>query len=347
MDKVTAMKKEMKILATTFIVITLVISFGIVLYLNQTQEKETLVISTTTSLFDTGVLDVLKESYEAENPDTLLAFISAGTGIAITHAKNGDADLILVHSPSQEWTFMNETYGVNRKIFAYNFFTIVGPATDPAGISTLDPIEALQAIYSYGHATNTSLWVSRDDRSGTNSKEIALWEDAGYNYSTIKSEGWLLSSGSGMGTTLQLADELQLYTLSDIGTFLKYNTDGLIELDNLVGAGESLLNVYSAIAVNDAKVAGVHFNLAMEFIQWLVGDTAQSIIRDFGESEYGQSLFNPSVEIIETQVPAQIYDWIRANAFFEFEGTLYECPPIWRTGQFSLYPMAALSSSSK
>ncbi|MFX1561302.1 MAG: substrate-binding domain-containing protein [Promethearchaeota archaeon] len=331
------MRKETRIAVAAAIVIVILAGTGFYIYWLQTQGKETLVISTTTSLYDTGLLDLFKERYELEHPTVILAFISAGTGIAITHAMNGDADMILVHSPSQEYTFMNASFGVNRKIFAYNYFTIVGASNDVAGINQTDPITALQMIYDYGHAHNTSLWVSRDDLSGTNSKEISLWTAAGYNYTELKDMPWFVSSGQGMGSTLNVANEQSLYTLSDIGTYLKYRADGLISLDQLVEEGQNLLNVYSAIPVNSTTVTSVKFNLAMEFLQWLVSSAVQQVIAVYGVADYGQGFFFPAVDVLETESPSQIYGWIRDYAFFDEGGTLYECPPTWRIGDYGLY----------
>ncbi len=331
------MRRETQMAAAAIIIMGVLAGASFYIYWMQTQGKETLTISTTTSLYDTGLLDLLKERYEQDNPNVILAFISAGTGIAITHAMNGDADMILVHSPSQEYAFMNASYGVNRKIFAYNYFTIVGPSSDVAGINQTDPITALQMIYDYGHAHNTSLWVSRDDLSGTNSKEIALWNAAGYNYTELRDMPWFLSSGLGMGSTLNVAEEQSLYTLSDIGTFLKYRADSLITLEQLVEEGQDLLNVYSAIAVNSTTVTSVKFGLAMEFLQWLVSASVQQVIADYGVADYGQGLFFPAVDILETETPALIYGWIRDYAFFNDGGTLYECPPSWRSDDYGLY----------
>jgi len=331
------MRKETRIVTAAIVIIAILAGSSFYFYWIQNQGRETLVISTTTSLYDTGLLDLLKERYEQEHPNVILAFISAGTGIAITHAMNGDADMILVHSPSQEYAFMNASFGVNRKIFAYNYFTIVGPLSDVAGINQTDPITALQMIYNYGHAHNTSLWVSRDDLSGTNSKEISLWAAAGYNYTELRDQPWFVSSGLGMGSTLNVANEQSLYTLSDIGTYLKYKADGLISLDQLVEEGQDLLNVYSAIPVNSTTVTTVKYNLAMEFLQWLVSSSVQEIIADYGVADYGQGLFFPAVDILETESPAQIFGWIRDYAFFDEGGTLYECPPTWQTGDYGLY----------
>jgi tungstate transport system substrate-binding protein len=331
------MRRETRIAAAAVLIIVVFAGSSYYVYWTQTQGKVTLTISTTTSLYDTGLLDLIKERYEQNNPTVILAFISAGTGIAITHAKNGDADMILVHSPSQEYAFMNESYGVNRKIFAYNYFTIVGPSADVVGINQTDPITALQMIYNYGHAHNTSLWVSRDDLSGTNSKEISLWKAAGYNYTELKEEPWFVSSGQGMGSTLNLADEQSLYTLSDIGTYLKYRADGLISLEQLIQEGEDLLNVYSAIAVNSTTVPAVKFDLAMDFIKWIVGTTAQQLIAEYGVADYGQGLFFPAVNILKNGTPAQIFGWIRNYAFFNDGGTLYECPSKWQVGDYGIY----------
>ncbi|MBY8998769.1 MAG: substrate-binding domain-containing protein [Candidatus Thorarchaeota archaeon] len=330
-------QRETRIAVAAVLVVVILAGTSYYIYWNQNQGRDMLVISTTTSLYDTGLLDVIKERYEQENPNVILAFISAGTGIAITHAKNGDADMILVHSPSQEYSFMNESYGVNRKIFAYNYFTIVGPSSDVAEINQTDPISALQMIYNYGHAHNTSLWITRDDFSGTNSKEISLWGAAGYNYTQLRDEPWFVSSGVGMASTLNIANEQSLYTLSDIGTYVKYKSDELISLDQLVGEGQELLNVYSAIVVNNTTVSFAKFDLAMDFLQWIVGLTAQQLIADYGVADYGQGLFFPVVDMLESESPTQIFGWIREYAFFNDGEDLYECPPGWRFGEYGLY----------
>lgn len=323
--------------AAALFVVAMFAGTSFYIYWHQNQGREMLVISTTTSLYDTGLLDLIKERYEQENPNVILVFISAGTGIAITHAKNGDADMILVHSPSQEYSFMSEIYGVNRKIIAYNYFTIVGPSSDVAEINQTNPISALQMIYNYGRVHNTSLWISRDDLSGTNSKEMALWATAGYNYTELRDEPWFVSSGVGMASTLNIADEQSLYTLSDIGTYVKYRSEELISLDQLVGEGQELLNVYSAIAVNSTTVSSVKFDRAMDFLQWIVGQTAQQLIADYGIADYGQGLFFPVVDILESESPTQIFGWIRDYAFFNDGEYLYECPPRWRLGEYGLY----------
>jgi tungstate transport system substrate-binding protein len=338
------MRNEKRFMFTVLFLTLFMSGLGVGSYLLQIQNRDLLVISTTTSLYDTGLLDVLKSNYEQTHTNVLLAFISAGTGIAITHAMNGDADAILVHSPNQERSFMEQGYGVNRKILAYNFFTIVGPSNDPAGIRNMSAIQALSQIYNYGHTHTTSIWASRDDRSGTNAKEIALWNQTGYDFDELTNEAWFISTGSGMGSTLQLVDELNLYTLSDSSTFLKFSKEGLINLESLVNSDEALINVYSAVAVSSNHTDSAMFDHAMDFIQWIVGNQAQGIIENFGQEDYNQSLFSPAADIVQSGSPADIYNWITESAFFDFEGEFYECPPPWRDGDFGLYSSLVMMS---
>ncbi|MGQ9680108.1 MAG: substrate-binding domain-containing protein [Candidatus Bathyarchaeia archaeon] len=246
-------------------IILMCIIVGVILagscwYLLQPRQKDILIVSTTTSLYETGLLDVLKPRFEARYPEFNVSFISQGTGLAIETAKRGDADMILVHDPASERAFLEQGYGVNRKVIAYNFFIIVGPKSDPAGIKGLAPLEALKKIYAQG-LEGGAIWVSRGDNSGTHSKEKALWKTAGLNLTRIKAEKasgtdapWYLEAGAGMTATLQLANQKEAYTLSDIGSFLKNSKTGNIQLVALVEGGKEVLNVYSAIAVNPQKV---------------------------------------------------------------------------------------------
>src|SRR3989304_8649186 len=167
-------------------------------------------------------------------------------------------------------------YGVNRKIIAYNYFTIVGPNDDPAEITGKTANDAMKAIAAYGESQAdqsgvTKIWVSRGDNSGTHSKEQSLWKAAGFNYTLISAEPWYASVGQGMGATLNVANEKTAYTLSDIGTYLKYEKEGVISLDALLTEEKSLLNVYSVMAVNQTVAANqtlhdkINYNDAMDF----------------------------------------------------------------------------------
>jgi tungstate transport system substrate-binding protein len=243
---------------------------------------------------------------------------------------------------------MEGNYGVNRKIIAYNFFVIVGPTDDPAEIAGLNVTSALNHIYAYGHNQNSSIWISRDDRSGTNTKEMVLWTQTGFDYDEIREEPWFVSSGTGMGSTIQIASELGLYVLSDIGTYFKYSSENLTALQQHVSSDSTLINVYSAIAVNSSHVEGVKFDLAMELMNWLVSSDAQELIESYGRVDYGQSLFIPAVSIIQTQEPLDVFSWIQTSAFFDINGTLYECPPQWRSSvSYSLVSVFVLKISQK
>jgi len=292
-------------------------------------------ISTTTSLYDTGLLDEVKKQYEATH-SVDLNIISAGTGIALQQASSGDADIVLVHSPSQEKTFLTNGYGVCRRIIAYNYFTIVGPNTDPAEITGKNATEALKSILAYGRnqTGQTIIWASRGDNSGTFSKEQSLWTSAGYNQTTISTESWYATTGSGMADTLNVANQKSAYTLSDLGTYLKLSKDGTISLESIVSGGKSLLNVYSVMAVNPAKVSNVSFNDAIDFIKWLVSDTGQQVISNYGKADYSQSLFYSAVQPLKDNSPQPDISWIRSYAFFN--GT--ECPTQYRDDHPELYP---------
>lgn len=308
---------KMIVTATTITVMTIAATQAYFQYF----AKTTLKISTTTSLYETGLLDEIKKAFEAKYPLTL-QFISVGTGIAIQHAKNGDVDLVLVHSPTLEKNFLEEGYGVCRKIIAYNFFAIVGPQDDPAEIRGLNVTAALQRIVDYGRRQTSKVWVSRGDNSGTHSKEKGLWESAGYNYTILSAESWYANVGSGMGQTLFVANEFSAYTLSDIGTYLKYVKEGRISLDLLITQEREVLNVYSAIAVNQTQHSDVNFNGAITFIKFLISDEGQQLIENYGKEDYGQSLFYGAVKSLKQGTPPQIVQWIQDYAFFNGS----ECP---------------------
>jgi tungstate transport system substrate-binding protein len=314
------------VLATIIVIAGTIVYFGFF-------ARRSLRISTTTSLFDTGLLDEVTKQYEATH-SVDLSIISAGTGIALQQAQAGDADIVLVHSPSQELTFLTNGYGVCRRIIAYNYFTIVGPTEDPAGITGKNATEALKSILSYGrnHADQT-IWVSRGDNSGTFAKEQSLWTSAGYNQTTISAESWYATTGSGMAYTLNVANQKDAYTLSDMGTYLSLSKSGTISLKAIVNGGKSLLNVYSVMAVNPAKVSNVSFNDAIDFIKWLVSDTGQQLISNYGVSNYSQQLFYGAVQPLKNSSPQPDVSWIQSYAFFN--GT--ECPTQYRDDHPELY----------
>ena len=243
-------------------------------------------VATTTSLYDTGLWTYLKPIFE-EQYNMALDVTSQGSGAAINLSKTGDVDVLAVHSKADEIKFVADGYGVERIPFAYNYFVIVGPASDPAGISGMNASSAFKQIATYA----TTQFVSRGDNSGTHSKEKALWKLAGLNYSDIQAASWYVSAGAGMGATLTMANEKGAYTLSDKGTFLSYADD--LDLEIIVENSGDLLNVYSVIAVNQSKFSWINIAGANNLIEFMTSNETQQLIADYGIDTYGQSLFFP------------------------------------------------------
>jgi len=216
--------------------------------------------------------------------------------------KNGDVDVVTVHDPLQEAAFIAggyaleaEGYGAERVPWAYNYFIIVGPEADPAGIGggDLTPEEAFQKIQMEGAADpETVKFVSRGDNSGTHGKEKAVWASAGYDYTTDiqgtgATAGWYIEAGTGMGATLVMANEMIAYTLSDKGTFLDYQGD--LDLVTLLDTGDIMLNVYTVLICKN----GINPEMAQNLVDFLRADDTQDLIAEFGVSDYGESLFYP------------------------------------------------------
>jgi tungstate transport system substrate-binding protein len=244
-------------------------------------------VATTTSLYDTGLWGYLEPQFE-DKYDVELDVLYAGTGKALEWGARGDVDVITVHSKSQELQFVADGYGVERVPFAYNYFLIIGPASDPAGIGGMSPEAAFTQLISAGESNSDVKFVSRGDDSGTHVKEKAIWASAGYDYEEVRgSGGWYIEGGSGMGHTLVMANEKNAYTLSDIGTFLSYRGD--LDLVPVVEEGDILLNVYSVIATTGTKNPEMADNL----VEFLTSDDVQELIGDYGVEEYGRQLFTP------------------------------------------------------
>ncbi|MEN6442415.1 MAG: substrate-binding domain-containing protein [Methanoregula sp.] len=265
-----------------------------------------LVIATTTSLYDTGLLAYLQPKFEAQNNVKLL-ITSQGTGKAIELAKNGDADVLLVHSPAQELTFMKDGYGLNRRSFASNSFIIVGPKNDPAGIANMTPENAFTTLYLKGTNNTPNIYfVSRGDGSGTQTAEKNIWKNANYNYTTQveKSGSWYLEAGKGMGETLQMSNEKNAYTLTDEGTFLAYKSN--LTLVPLISKGPSLLNIYSVMTVYNTKQPADKIKMANNFVNFLISAQTQKDIGNYGVEKYGKSLFIP----MSVSVPTATAGWV-------------------------------------
>ena len=250
-------------------------------------------LATTTSLYDTGLWDTLERRFE-DRYNVELDILTGGTGKALEFGRLGEVDALAIHDRVREEAFVAEGYGVERHPIAYNYFLIVGPESDPAGISKLAPEEALSEVMRRGQGSGDRVWfVSRGDESGTHAREKLLWEKAGFSYDTVRDSGsWYLESGAGMGAVLLLADEKDAYTLTDAGTFLAFKKD--LDLTPLVESGDSLLNVYSVIAVSPERFPGANSDMADRLIQFLTSEEVQDLIGDHGVSEYGRALFTPT-----------------------------------------------------
>ena len=249
--------------------------------------QERLRVATTTSLYDSGLWEYLEPIFENEY-GVEVDILYAGTGIALEYGKRGDVDVIIVHAKAREEQFVAEGYGLERVPFAYNYFLIVGPAADPAGIKGLSPEDAFKKLFNTGSGS----FISRGDDSGTHGKEKAIWKQAGFNYEKVREAGqWYIEAGRGMGATLLMASEKQAYTLTDIGTFLSYK--GQADLVPIIDKGSILLNVYSVIAINRDKHPKTNAEMAENMVNFLISPQIQELIGNYGVKEYGMQLFLP------------------------------------------------------
>jgi len=291
----------LKIAVSVLVVAVIAMVLVMVLGRGAQTEKEVLKVATTTSLYDTGLWDYLETIFE-ERYNADLQITAQGSGASLELGKKGDVDVVAVHDPAQEAAFIAGNYSVKAQNFsaervtwAYNYFIIVGPESDPAGISggNLTPEQAFQKIQQEGAADpETVKFVSRADNSGTHGKEKALWKAAGYNYTadiegTGTAAGWYLETGKGMGDTLLVASEKMAYTLTDKGTFLAVQGD--LNLVPLLDTGGTLLNVYSVIICKN----GVQPEMANNLVNFLRAPDIQALIAGFGVPEYGEPLFFP------------------------------------------------------
>lgn len=242
-----------------------------------------LVLATTTSTDDSGLLDFLLPMFEKEAGVTV-DVIAVGTGQALKLGEDGNADVLLVHSRANEDKFMEAGHGTRREDIMYNDFVILGPESDPAGIKGMtNAADAMKKI-----AEAEAAFISRGDESGTHSKEKSLWAKA-----EIEPAGdWYISTGQGMGEVITMANEQQAYTLSDRATYLARSKAGL-DLAVLVEGDKALFNPYGVITVNPEKNPGIKADLSNQFVDWLISVPTQEQIASFGKEEFGQSLFIP------------------------------------------------------
>ncbi len=255
-------------------------------------DSREVILATTTSTQDSGLLDVLIPKFEDEYGYKVKT-IAVGSGQALRLGEQGEADVILAHSPQAEEDFVAAGNGVERQPVMHNDFVIVGPREDPAGIAGVaSAADALKRIAQSG-----ALFLSRGDQSGTNAKELALWKKAGIE----PSGGWYQETGQGMGATLTIAEEKRGYTLSDRGTYLSQRHN--LHLSVLVQGDPGLFNIYHVMIVNPEKHSNVNAEGARAFANFITSAQTQDLISGFGIDQFGEPLFVPDAYVKSTPPP--------------------------------------------
>ena len=230
-----------------------------------------MLLATTTSTYDSGLLDFILPDFEEQTGATV-EVVAVGTGAALELGRNGDADVVLVHARELEDAFVEAGYGTQRYDVMYNDFVIIGPEDDPAGIAGVEDAAAAFAAIAEAEAA----FISRGDNSGTHNKELNIWESA-----EIEPAGdWYQEAGQGMGAVLTIANELHAYTLTDRATYLARLEEGL-DLPILVEGDEALFNPYGVIPVNPEEHPTVNADLAQAFVAWLIAPETQDLIEAF------------------------------------------------------------------
>ncbi|SDK88086.1 tungstate transport system substrate-binding protein [Maridesulfovibrio ferrireducens] len=274
--------KKINVMLLTFALVALLVSPGLV------KAEEVLMMATTTSTDNTGLLDELAPKFQKDT-GIELRWTAVGTGKALKMGENCDVDVLLVHAPAAEQKYVDSGALKDRKEVMYNDFVIIGPASDPAGVKGLSVVDAMKTI-----ASKKAAFVSRGDNSGTNKKEISLWKTAGM--AVPDKDAWYVQTGQGMIKSINIAEERDGYIMTDRGTYIKYeaNKNGNPELKVLVEGDKTLFNQYSVLAVNPEKCKNAKYALATKFSNWLTSSKAQKDIADF--KLLGKKLFIPNAK---------------------------------------------------
>ncbi|MFH1153475.1 MAG: substrate-binding domain-containing protein [Pseudomonadota bacterium] len=278
------MKERLSLFVPVMALILVILCWGLPA---QAAEKN-LMMATTTSTDDTGLLAYLMPFFEKDTGISI-KWTATGTGKALKLGENCDVDVLLVHAPAAEKTFVENGFGVNRRQIMYNDFVIIGPENDPAGVKGRSVKDALTMIRDAKAA-----FASRGDDSGTHKQEQALWKKS--EMPIPDKESWYIQTGQGMLATINVAEERNAYTMTDRGTYIKYQDQkgdkGPLKI--LVEGDKVLLNQYSVIAVDQTRCPKAKYDLAMEFSNWMAGKKAQELIKDF--KLLGKQLFVPNAE---------------------------------------------------
>ncbi|HAS88530.1 MAG TPA: tungsten ABC transporter substrate-binding protein [Desulfovibrio sp.] len=273
--------KKIKVLLLTLALVSLLVAPGLV-------KAETLMMATTTSTDNTGLLDELAPMFKKDT-GIELKWTAVGTGKALKMGQNCDVDVLMVHAPAAEKKYVDMGALKDRREVMYNDFVIIGPDSDPAGIKGLPVVQAMKAV-----AESKAAFVSRGDNSGTNKKEISLWKVAGMAVPD-KAE-WYIQTGQGMIKSITVAEERDAYIMTDRGTYIKYsaNKNGSPELKVLVEGDKSLFNQYSVLAVNPGNCKNANYKLATKFSEWMASPKTQKAIGNF--KLLGKKLFIPNAK---------------------------------------------------
>ncbi|WP_421902933.1 substrate-binding domain-containing protein [Maridesulfovibrio sp.] len=273
--------KKLKVLLLTLALVSLLVAPGLV-------KAETLMMATTTSTDNTGLLDELAPMFEKDT-GIELKWTAVGTGKALKMGQNCDVDVLMVHAPAAEKKYVDMGALKDRREVMYNDFVIIGPASDPAGIKGLPVVQAMKAV-----ADAKAPFVSRGDNSGTNKKEISLWKVAGM--AVPDKAKWYIQTGQGMIKSITVAEERDAYIMTDRGTYIKYtaNKNGSPELKVLVEGDKTLFNQYSVLAVNPVNCKNAKYELATKFSEWMASPKTQKAIADF--KLLGKKLFIPNAK---------------------------------------------------
>lgn len=266
----------------------LTVAFVMILAFSAQAQNKSLMMATTTSTDNTGLLDYLIPHFEKET-GIALKWTATGTGKALKLGQNCDVDVLLVHAPPAEKKYIENGYGKDRRQVMYNDFVIIGPETDPAGIKGKSISDALNAVKS-----KQAVFMSRGDDSGTNKKEKLLWKNAGI--ALPDKEKWYVQTGQGMLSTIHIAQEREGYTMTDRGTYIKYQSQkgGNAPLKVLVEGDQILLNQYSVLTLDPENCPKAKYDLALQFSDWMASQNAQDLIKNF--RLLGQKLFIPNAK---------------------------------------------------
>lgn len=251
-----------------------------------------LILATTTSTQDSGLLDVLVPMFEQQSGYRVKT-ISVGTGQALALGERGEADVLLVHAPPSEKTWMAAGHGIERRLVMYNDFVVLGPSDDPAGVAgATSGVEAMQKI-----AANAAPFISRGDNSGTNQFELGIWKSAGID---PKGQPWYQEAGQGMGQTLTISSQKAAYTIADRGTYLAQQAS--LDLTIQAQGYQNFLNVYHVMVVNPEKSASINVEGARAFADFMVTTDTQGTIGQFGVARFGQPLFFPAATMTDAEL---------------------------------------------